>query len=141
MSYENIKNFLSLHKPQLIFALGLIVMFIVGFGTGNAMPRGKQPVTTDVSNYSVKQSVKPEIRGKEAEKSPVGEKANAPTATTGNPDPSSAQAGECTIKGNISGKNKIYHVPGGAFYERTTPEQCFDSEESAEAAGFRKSSK
>jgi micrococcal nuclease len=45
----------------------------------------------------------------------------------------------CVIKGNINSKGeKIYHVPGGANYESTKPEKCFQSEEEAKAAGFRK---
>jgi micrococcal nuclease len=44
------------------------------------------------------------------------------------------------IKGNINSKGeKIYHVPGGRYYEQTVPEQWFDTEEDAKAAGFRKS--
>jgi hypothetical protein len=43
------------------------------------------------------------------------------------------------IKGNIGSSGKIYHVPGGAFYDRTVPELCFDTEVAAQAAGFRKS--
>lgn len=46
---------------------------------------------------------------------------------------------EGKIKGNISSKARIYHVPGGAFYKRTIPEICFASEKEAQAAGFRKS--
>lgn len=40
------------------------------------------------------------------------------------------------IKGNQSG---IYHVPGGQFYDRTNPEECFESESEAQAAGYRRS--
>ncbi|HZG73825.1 MAG TPA: thermonuclease family protein [Chondromyces sp.] len=44
----------------------------------------------------------------------------------------------CTIKGNISSSGeKIYHVPGGQFYEVTKPEEIFCSKEEAEAAGYR----
>ena len=44
------------------------------------------------------------------------------------------------IKGNInSKKEKIYHVPGGAYYDRTIAEEYFDTEEEAQAAGYRKS--
>lgn len=51
-----------------------------------------------------------------------------------------AAAGECPVKGNISSSGeKIYHVPGGAFYERTVPEECFDTPAAAEAAGYRAS--
>lgn len=33
----------------------------------------------------------------------------------------------------------IYHVPGGAFYERTTPDRCYPTAETAETDGFRSS--
>lgn len=41
------------------------------------------------------------------------------------------------IKGNAS--SMIYHVPGGAFYARTTPEDCFATAADAVAAGYRAS--
>lgn len=44
------------------------------------------------------------------------------------------------IKGNINSRGeKIYHVPGGQFYDVTIPEELFCTEEEATAAGFRKS--
>lgn len=44
------------------------------------------------------------------------------------------------IKGNLSSRGeKIYHVPGGAFYDKTKPEYCFRSEKDAQKAGFRRS--
>jgi hypothetical protein len=46
-------------------------------------------------------------------------------------------SGEPPIKGGNSG---IYHLPGGAFYERTTnPVTCFATPEDAIEAGFRQS--
>jgi micrococcal nuclease len=43
------------------------------------------------------------------------------------------------IKGSSSHK---YHLPGGAFYKKTThPIACFDTEAQATAAGFTKSSR
>lgn len=54
-------------------------------------------------------------------------------------------AGRCQIKGNISSRGeRIYHVPGGAYYGRTkiSPakgERFFCSEAEAEAAGWRAS--
>jgi len=41
------------------------------------------------------------------------------------------------IKGN--GDSGIYHVPGGAYYDVTNPEQCFATEQDAQAAGYRAS--
>ena len=42
------------------------------------------------------------------------------------------------IKGNQSG---LYHVPGGAYYEVTNPEECFATPAAAEAAGYEASSR
>jgi hypothetical protein len=56
-----------------------------------------------------------------------------------------AQAQDCSIKGNVSRSGeRIYHVPGGRFYERTkinegAGERWFCSEEEAAAAGWRRS--
>ncbi|WP_042455612.1 sunset domain-containing protein [Neobacillus dielmonensis] len=53
-------------------------------------------------------------------------------------------SGNCNdpqIKGNLTTYNgeKIYHVPGGQFYEVTDAEEMFCSEEEAEEAGYRRS--
>jgi hypothetical protein len=54
--------------------------------------------------------------------------------------------GSCLIKGNIGRAGKrIFHVPGGRWYERTTihedkGERWFCTEEEAQTAGWRKSS-
>jgi len=50
----------------------------------------------------------------------------------------------CDIKGNISSSGKIYHVPGGRYYDRvkintSKGERWFCSEEEAVAAGWRAS--
>ena len=58
----------------------------------------------------------------------------------------SAIPGDCVIKGNISSKGaRIYHVPGGRWYDRTKNDEAkgerfFCSEEEATAAGWRRSS-
>lgn len=45
-----------------------------------------------------------------------------------------------SIKGNINKKGeKIYHVPGGAYYNRTIAEEYFNTEAEAQAAGYRRS--
>lgn len=44
------------------------------------------------------------------------------------------------IKGNHSSSGElIYHVPGGAFYSRTNPEDCFATASDARNAGYRAS--
>ena len=39
------------------------------------------------------------------------------------------------VKANAS--SRIYHVPGGQFYERTVPERCYTDPQAAEADGYR----
>ena len=44
------------------------------------------------------------------------------------------------IKGNHSSSGEyIYHIPGGQYYERTTPVELFCTEAEAIEAGYRKS--
>ncbi|MGD6991571.1 hypothetical protein [Sutcliffiella horikoshii] len=46
------------------------------------------------------------------------------------------------IKANKNARGEyIYHVPGGVFYNRTTPVEWFHTEEEAEAKGYRKSAR
>jgi micrococcal nuclease len=46
----------------------------------------------------------------------------------------------CLIKGNINSKGeKIYHLPGGRYYDQTKAEKMFCNEKDAVKAGFRKS--
>lgn len=56
------------------------------------------------------------------------------------PPPSGGSCPPGAIKGNVSDSRElIYHVPGGQFYDRTNPEQCFASTSEAEEAGYRAS--
>jgi hypothetical protein len=41
------------------------------------------------------------------------------------------------IKAKVS--SGVYHAPGGAMYDRTTPDRCYASREDAERDGFRSS--
>lgn len=59
----------------------------------------------------------------------------APTPPDNSP-PSGSCPPDRPIKGNQSG---IYHVPGGEYYDRTNPEECFGNEADAQAAGYRAS--
>jgi hypothetical protein len=49
--------------------------------------------------------------------------------------------GVCPVSHPIKGndQSKIFHVPGGASYERTVPERCYVSAAAAEADGYRPS--
>jgi competence protein ComEC len=57
----------------------------------------------------------------------------------------SATAWDCPathpVKGNIGSRSRVYHVPGGVYYSRTQPEECFVSGDAAAAGGFRASSR
>ncbi|MCY4319610.1 MAG: thermonuclease family protein [Alphaproteobacteria bacterium] len=58
--------------------------------------------------------------------------------------PQSPSSAACFIKGNISANGRIYHMPGGKYYERTgidesSGERWFCSEAEARAAGWRRS--
>lgn len=61
------------------------------------------------------------------------------------PSTASDRKGGCLIKGNVSSKDeRIYHVPGGEFYDQTRidplkGERMFCSEAEARAAGWRRS--
>eukprot|EP00959_Pyramimonas_sp_CCMP1952_P089465 1871559-Pyramimonas_sp.AAC.1 len=71
--------------------------------------------------------------------------AAAPLASV--PSQSAPHPKGCDIKGNINSKGeRIYHVPGGQYYEATvidgaTGEKWFCSEKDAAAAGWRASSR
>lgn len=69
-----------------------------------------------------------------------------PTSHGENPKASSEvksyvdSAGNGLIKGNInSSGEKIYHLPGGAYYDNTKAEKWFKTEAEAQTAGFRPS--
>lgn len=76
--------------------------------------------------------------------SPIAAPAPTPTPAPSSPPASGRAApvnGTCPsgypVKGNRS--SMIYHVPGGAYYDRTSPEECFATTSDAEAAGYRAS--
>lgn len=57
--------------------------------------------------------------------------------------PTVSNAQTCRIKGNISGSGRIYHLPGQAFYDKTSispkrGERWFCSEAQARASGWRR---
>lgn len=63
-------------------------------------------------------------------------------ARTTHAAPPAEGPGDCTIKGNISTGGRIYHLPGGRWYDRTAidpavGERWFCSPAEAEAAGWR----
>ena len=65
---------------------------------------------------------------------PVAPSSEATATPTGGECP-----GSSPIKGNISSRGQIYHLPGDRYYTRTKAEACFSTETGAQAAGFRAS--
>lgn len=129
MKYEELKTLVSEHKARAVTVLACVIMFVVGFGTGKATKsQPKSESQLDYPNYTIDSEKKPQE---------VGETAATPAISQGNEKQINPNQ-PCVIKGNISGNNKIYHVKGGSSYEKTVPEQCFNTETEAEAAGFRK---
>jgi len=74
---------------------------------------------------------------------PAEERVARTPAPSGSVDASTVtpgSGGECPVKGNHSSSGEwIYHVPSGAFYDVTDPEECFATPGEAEAAGYRAS--
>ena len=127
----NYKELIKNNQHKLVLTIGYILVAMLSFGVGRltavkyAAPEIKvETAAVQPDNYS-------------GNAGGIQSEAQVNTTTTS----SAKQNLNCQgkIKGSSSG---IYHVPGGAFYEKTTkPVRCFDSEAQAIAAGFRKSSR
>lgn len=110
-------------KLLLITALVQLISFACGLYSGHTY-WPKQQINAIPVNYTTDSS-QPTTSIKEGQ-------------GTTTPPPASLN---CPVKGNISSKNKIYHIKGGAFYDRTQEEMCFQTEAEAIAAGFIKSTR
>lgn len=133
-------------KPQLINLASYALIFFVGFGVGrfdqqrllnrpstekySKPAQVNQATTTTAQNTESKQA---EGVKTESEQQVLGVTTNTATTPT--------LGGSCPVKGNISTKEKIYHVKGGMFYDRVKEEFCFNTEDEAVKAGFRKSTR
>jgi hypothetical protein len=121
---------------------GSLLIFAVGFGNGYLLGSG-QKIASKRLNYTTNPTAG---KGTEAiADTNTKPQSAAKTSSTSKQTTAATKSGAdgfCYIKGNIaSGGKKTYHMPGGSFYDRTTPEQCFSSEAEAKAAGFTKSSR
>lgn len=162
MSYESIKSYVYEHRQPFITAGLCVAIFGIGYGTGVSWhaPNNKSsaPLSIKQNNYTTKPATLPpetqtaegeqannapaavpEVKGEQTtDASPKVVPASADTPKASVPNKVSAN---CPVKGNVSKDSKIYHVPGGSFYNRVKPEQCFQTEADAKAAGFRKSTR
>lgn len=124
MTYELIYEKWLEWKPKIVVLGCLILCFVSGYGAGRGEQR-RSPVRQSYINYNTN----------------GGATKNRPRTDT-TPNDNLIEALDCPVKGNIgSGGTKTYHISGGAFYNRTTPEECFPDETSALAKGYKKSSR
>ena len=134
MTYEEFKQKFEPHKPKFIIGACFVLVFLVGWGSGSYGKTERRDTVKSQTNYTTSPDKKPQQNTAAGEATQVV----IPAVVQGT---SSAVSKSCIIKGNISSTSKIYHVKGGAFYDRTNPEQCFETEVEAVAAGYRKSSR
>lgn len=138
MNYEEIKEKFYGKKNYFAVALGFVLVFLLGFGTG-IFEKDHRKAPASLPNYTT--NTEKTVEKQAIETKPVNETPKAGEVQVLGQATSSAPTQECLIKGNISANSKIYHVKGGAFYDRTNPEMCFSTEQQALDAGFRKSSR
>jgi len=137
-AYEKLKKWCVDHKKEFIIAGCFVLVFLVGFGTGRYDREAQSAKRKSLTNYS-KTNVNQQ---KAADAAVENQDANTGGQVAGEATGDKAKAdGKCVIKGNISTTGMIYHMPGGASYEKTNPEKCFNTEAEAKAAGFRKAAR
>jgi hypothetical protein len=131
-TYQEIKAKIVENKAKIVLGICFILVFIIGFGTGSYEKEIRRNTNKTTANYTTQPS-----------KKPTTGQGTVAGATTGLPPVAAATStptGSCIIKGNVSSSGrKIYHVPSGALYKVVKPEQCFNTEAEALAAGFVKS--
>ena len=129
-TYEEIKKSFLDNKQNIVLGLGYILVFLLGLGVGKYDVEWEKKVSRLQNNYNTK-STNLQKEAVETQKKDVVQKTELAPVTQ-----------SCPVKGNISAQGKkLYHVVGGSFYDRVKPEECFDTEAQAQAAGFVKSSR
>jgi hypothetical protein len=123
---EKLKEFTKTHQLKIVLVLGYLLVSALGFGLGR---------------LSVFKHSAPEVQVQESFQAPSNYTPVASGIQTTSSPATPASAGDCA--GKIKGSSSlIYHLPGDAFYTKTThPIRCFDTEAEAKAAGFRKSAR
>ncbi len=141
MDYNGLKVLLSNNKDKLFVGGCFVIVFFIGFGAGKFIKF--KPTSLPQANYTTNSLKKPFLPVTQKEEGDAITGAVKATSTdNGQVKTGAIDSNSCFIKGNISSAGKkIYHIKGGAFYERTKAEQCFTTEDEAQAAGFIKSSR
>ena len=130
-------DWLNKNQQKIAVGIGYVLVFFLAFGLGKistSIPNPPEILIEEPDSIPSNVNSTPETKGIQT----------LPVIITGGEgkgfDPVDGQcAGK--IKGNIGSSGKIYHIPGGSFYDRTDAERCFSTEADAIAEGFRKSSR
>lgn len=139
--------------------LGIIILLIILLAscfngdkgtTKKEDAKAKETVTTkqederkqeELKKQQEEQQKQEELKKQQEQQSQTNKKDTASTSHS-KTNQSSEQSGTCNIKGNKNSKGeKIYHMPGQQFYDKTNAEEMFCSEAEAKAAGYRASKK
>ncbi len=120
------KDFIKNHQQVIVLGIGYLLVASLGIGFGR---------------FTALKVQAPEISVEQAFTPLNNYTSNTSGIQTQTSTSVSNQSLNC--EGKIKGsKSMIYHVPGGAFYDKTTsPIRCFNNESEAQSAGFRKSSR
>lgn len=137
-------EFISKNQQKIAIITGYIMVFMLAFGLGRVTILVPHPpeIRVEEPNSLTQGNSTPEIRGAQSETAPKDTAAPAVKSSG-----QEATSGFAPVNGGCNGRikgssSKIYHLPGGAFYDRTTkPARCFDAESQAQAAGYRKSAR
>ncbi len=108
-----IKDFFSTHKQKIIVTSSILISFVSGFSICALL------FLSQHTEYLNNTPIKPYNQSELAKPNP-----------------------NCLIKGKANSKGILtYHLPGQAFYQTIKNVKCFDSEESAQSAGYVKAQK
>ncbi|MBC2581920.1 thermonuclease family protein [Clostridium sp. DJ247] len=103
-------------------------------------PNGTTKGDTDKVNTSSNNTSQSSSVSNSSNTSSSSSSGNSSSSSNASSASSSSSSVHGQIKGNINSKGeKIYHVPGGAYYDRTNAEEWFNTEAEAQAAGYRRS--
>lgn len=92
-----------------------------------------------VENYAQEDGFYAEAIENEQKEDPSKSAPSSDQSASFAPDQNGSCKGE--IKGNQGSNDWIYHLPDGAYYEKTKAEECFSTEQAAQDAGYRKSAR
>jgi hypothetical protein len=128
---DKLKTFIKNYQQTIVLTIGYLLVASLGFGLGRFTAfKYEIPEIRVESSFAPLNNYSGNVSGAQTQSATDKIDQGQPEATI---------SCEGKIKGSTS---KIYHLPGGDFYKRTTkPIRCFDTEAEAKAAGFRKSTK